>query len=101
MAVYEAEREVNLPADQAFDFVEQKLIQAGFKNVQVLRTRNMIRAEKRTFGQWTKSPIEVSIVATPSGGSIILASAMATAQSLSSGNPARRMVDDFMRVLGS
>ena len=101
MAVHEQEREINLSPDEAFDFVEQKLQEAGFKDIQALKSRMTLRGEMRTFGQWTKSPMEVSITGTDSGSSIILVSAVAQAQSLSSGNPAKRMVEKFINSLES
>jgi len=101
MAVHEQEREISLAPAEAFDYIEKKLQEGGFKNIQALKSRMLIRAEIKTFGQWTKSPIEVTVTGTDAGTSIILASASAEAQSLTSGNPAKRMVQKFLDSLES
>ncbi|MGB7587685.1 MAG: hypothetical protein WBM00_03145 [Solirubrobacterales bacterium] len=75
------------------------LTTAGFKNINA--GPGFVSAQKRAFGQWTKSQITLTV--TPDGDqSRVSITAQATAQSVTglASSPAQRMVDQVAKALG-
>jgi hypothetical protein len=96
-----AERQVLLheSPEAAVQACVRALTSAGFKNISA--GSGFISAQKRPFGQWTKSQITLTI--TPDGDEArVTIMAQATAQSLTgvASSPSQRMVDQVAQALG-
>lgn len=95
-----AERTVIL--DQSSDAAVQSCVRAltaaGFKNINA--GSGVVSAQKRPFGQWTKSQISLLIRADGDRSKVTIAS-QATAQSLTGlvSSPSQRMVDKVAEAL--
>ena len=91
----EAERSVRLDQapEAALQVCAAALTRAGFKNVSASAAAGILTAQKRAFGQWTKSQVTLLVKAEGSG-STVTAVSQAGAQSISSlvSDPAERLV---------
>jgi hypothetical protein len=95
-----AERQVVLPEtpEAAVQTCVRALTRAGFKNINA--GSGFISAQKRPFGQWTKSQVTLTIA--PAGDDArVTIMAQATAQSLTglASSPSMRMVDQVADAL--
>lgn len=95
-----AERQVVLgeSPEAAVQTCVRALTRAGFKNINA--GPRFISAQKRPFGQWTKSQITLTV--TPDGKNArVTVMAQATAQSLTglASSPSTRMVDQVADAL--
>lgn len=99
MATAEREVTLNEPPETAVQTCVRALTQAGFKNIN--SGPGFVSAQKRPFGQWTKSQITLTITG-DGAQSRVLIMAQATAQSLTgvASSPSQRMVDGVARALG-
>jgi len=99
MATVEREVVLHESSDPAVRTCVRALTAAGFKNINA--GPGFVSAQKRVFGQWTRSQITLTI--TPEGtGSRVTIMAQTNAQSLTgvASSPAGRMVDQVGRTLG-
>ena len=96
-----AERQVTLAEspEAAVKTCVRALTRAGFKNINA--GPGFVSAQKRAFGQWTKSQITLTIAAEGEQARVTIM-AQATAQSLTgvASSPSQRMVDKVAQALG-
>jgi len=78
----------------------QALAKAGFNNIQTHPDQMTVTGDKRVRGQWTRTPVIVSVSASEAGSTITVRSE-AAAQSLVSAasKPSDRMVSRFLEAL--
>lgn len=96
-----AERQIVLheSPETAVQTCVRALTSAGFKNINA--GAGFVSAQKRAFGQWTKSQITLTIAPDREQTRVTIM-AQATAQSLTglASSPSERMVDQVARALG-
>jgi len=100
MATTQRQVMLNEPPEAAVQTCVRALMASGFKNV--TSAQGFVVAQKRPFGQWTKSQITLNITGDGTQSRVDIA-AEATAQSLTglASSPSRRMVDEVARALGA
>lgn len=89
------------PPQAAIQRCVRALTTAGFKNITADANAMIVTAQKRAFGQWTRSGIALTVE--PAGDeSKITVLAQATRQSITSlaASPSDRMVQQVLRALG-
>jgi hypothetical protein len=96
-----AEQQITLrqAPDAAVQTCVRALTAAGFKNINA--GPGFVSAQKRPFGQWTKSQISPTITADGDQSRVVIMS-QATAQSITglASSPSQRMVDKVAQALG-
>lgn len=99
MATAERQVTLNEPPEKAVQMCVRALTRTGFKNIN--SGPGFVSAQKRPFGQWTKSQISLTITGEGDQSRVDI-TAQATAQSVTglASSPSQRMVDRVAEALG-
>lgn len=73
----------------------------GFKKVEADEPAMIVSGRKRVFGQWTRSPVFLTLAPAENGGTLVTVVGEASIQSLTgmASNPAERLVRGAIRAL--